>query len=107
MTTVEMQRLVRVVAAFAGAIGLVVAMTCGNTPARLGAAQKDKNAAVPTCRLKEKPTDAGKALPGTTACRKCHNGANEGDASEYITKYKSNEFVLFDEAVTWAQKDVH
>jgi hypothetical protein len=109
MTMGQTQRASRVVAALAAAVGMILALVAAtvSTPP-VAAAQKEKVApAPPGCRLKEHPTDAGAIAPGISACRLCHTGADKGQAAGYVTKYKSNEFVLLNEAPTWDQKDVH
>lgn len=107
MTTEQSRRLVRAGGLAAVAVVGFLALTVGEgSVPRLSATQKDK-AAAPRCRLKEKPADPGKNAPGANYCRGCHSGADMGQAAGYVRKYKSNEFVLLDEATTWDQKDVH
>lgn len=108
MTTEQSRRLVRAAGLAAVVAAAFVGLTAGGgSSPRLAAAQKDKAAAAPRCRLKEKPTEGGELSPGINACRGCHTGADTGQATGFVQKYKSNEFILLNEAATWDENDVH
>jgi hypothetical protein len=52
------------------------------------------------------PKTAGGASPSIAGCQQCHSGANTPGATEF-NKYKSNEFILLNESIIWAQSDIH
>lgn len=108
------RRLAVCVAALAVAVGLTLFASTKPTPAR--AAQKDPPKGSifttdPACEYLKgaEPTTqtGGKLSADIAGCKLCHVGAAEGKASEYVTTYKSDQFVLLNESTTWAEKDIH
>lgn len=104
-------------AAVALAVGIGVCLVVSTKPSPAHAAQKDKSAMStpysvvdPACDYLKgsEPTlqTAGKRSAAIGGCTRCHAGATVADAKNY-DKYKSTEFVLLNESVTWEQKDIH
>jgi hypothetical protein len=106
MMTYQIEWFSRVIGLLTVALGVLCAVSLSAIPARAFTAQKEK-AGPSGRRVLVKPTDAGAISPGINNCRGCHTGADKGNAPGYVTRFKSNEFVLLNEATTWDQKDVH
>jgi hypothetical protein len=53
------------------------------------------------------PATAGEIKTGILGCKSCHTGPSKGEAAGFVNKFKSNEFVLLNEAETWVQDDIH
>src|SRR5262245_16702731 len=52
------------------------------------------------------------AVPGPIAtsisqCKNCHSGAESPGARDFVSKYKSHEFIRLDESLQWEQHDPH
>jgi hypothetical protein len=49
----------------------------------------------------------GEIVTSIAGCQFCHNGPDVGQAGTFVKNWKSHEFVLLNEAVTWTGKDIH
>jgi hypothetical protein len=105
---------VRIAVAVAVAGGLALAVAGGAIAPRAHAQPKTvhdwQKQPDPACHyLAKGPTKetAGNPRPGIARCQACHNGADKGQAGGFVQGFKSNEFVLLNESVTWSTSDVH
>jgi len=116
MTKTHADRVQLMTAAFAAAVGLVLALGVGSGNA--ATPQKDAKVSAPKAvhgtpafleYLGKGPTKetAGGIAAGIKGCAACHNGADMGQAAGFVKDYKSNEFVLLNESDTWLKHDVH
>ncbi len=89
----------------AAALGLtaasVYALAAGPVPAGGPAAP------APLPQWRPGGAEAGAPRPGISGCRRCHVAKDEGEARDFVSKYKSNEFVRLNESTTWDREDVH
>lgn len=68
------------------------------TPARPASAAK--------FLLHADPASCGGLAPSILGCRVCHAGADTPGAVAF-KQFKSNEFILLNESITWYEKDIH